>query len=142
MRSGLRLPNSAATFRRAASAACAVDFSGSRAMRVALPGLSGASEGSRWEASTAGRGAPTGQPVDHHRAPAGRMNARLAMTGSCAPPGAPGARGLHRWVRSADGASHRLPSGAPPARSRKRPKQPDWSLAEVLRVIFVPVEWI
>ena len=32
------------------------------------------------------------------------------------PAGAPGTWGQHRWVRSDDGASHRLPSCAPPAR--------------------------
>ena len=44
------------------------------------------------------------------------MNAPLAWQWFMRPAGAPGARGQHRWVRSADGASHRLPSGAPPAR--------------------------
>ena len=82
----------------------------------ALPGPSGASEGSRWEALTAGQGAPTGQPVRPDRAPAGRMNRSHANGEFMRPAGAPDARVQHRWVRSADGASHRLPSSAPPAR--------------------------
>ena len=82
----------------------------------ALPGPRGASEGSRWEASTAGRGAPTGQAHGQDRAPAGRMNAPLAWQCFMRPAGAPVTRGQSRWVRSADGASHRLPSGAPSAR--------------------------
>ena len=86
----------------------------------ALPGPSGASEGSRWEALTAGQGAPTGQPVRPDRAPAGRMNRSHANGAFMRPAGAPDARVQHRWVRSADGASHRLPSSAPPARRPPR----------------------
>ena len=45
----------------------------------ALPGPGGASEGSRWEASPAGRGAPTGQPVGPDRAPAGAHERPVGM---------------------------------------------------------------
>ena len=66
-------------------------FAGIGAGVGALPGPRGASEGSRWEASTAGRGAPTGPPAGHGRAPAGRMNAPLAWQWFMRLAGAPGA---------------------------------------------------
>ena len=50
------------------------------------------------------------------RASAGRMIPPLVGLGFMRPAGAPGHWRQPRWVRSEDGASHRLPSCAPPAR--------------------------
>ena len=49
-------------------------FQGNRTRPMAGGGPRGANEGSRWEASTCGRGAPTGDRPRTPRAPAGRMN--------------------------------------------------------------------
>ena len=86
---------------------------------AAASGPSGANESSRWEGSTAGRDAPTGKLVkgiprpggahaegSHRQSmrPAGAHTHTVHQSGGCA------------WFHQ---ASHRLPSCAPPARSRR-----------------------
>ncbi len=78
----------------------------------ACPG--GAAEGSRWAASTAGRGAPTGPAARTPRAPAGRMNATLSTRVSCVPPGRSSLRGL-------SGGCAALPTGYLHPRLRRVP---------------------
>lgn len=94
-------------------------FAGIGAGVGALPGPRGASEGSRWEASTAGRGAPTGPPAGHGRAPAGRMNAPLAWQWFMRPAGAPGTGA------SPGGCAlpPELPTGYPHARLQREASQ-------------------
>ena len=72
----------------------------------ALPGPGGASEGSRWEASPAGRCAPTGQPVGPDRAPAGAHERPVGMAMTHAP----------RW-----GAGHAGPAPMGALRGRSFP---------------------
>ena len=90
-------------------------FCNNRKQRRPICGPSEANEGSRWEAATAGRGAPTGPTAKTSRAPARRMTPASCSI-SCAPPGR-----AHPSIRSGGcawfhQASHRLLSSAPPAR--------------------------
>ena len=82
-------------------------------------GPGGAHEGSRWEAPTNGRRAPTGSRSEWISAPEGRMRNRTRDScgpSSCAPPGRGFPNPPNRWVRLLTQASHRLPSFAPPVR--------------------------